>query len=119
MGLASWFAEGVAAAFTSSAPEIPRTDERRDMGVIHWPAGAGLTASIGMLDSPGPFVGLLAQLVEQRTFNPQQEAPTQGFLNRFGAERSQLGPPRATERRFRHTVCHSRARRTFLRCASV
>ena len=31
---------------------------------------AGLTPSIGMLNSPGPYVGLLAQLVEQRTFNP-------------------------------------------------
>ena len=29
-----------------------------------------LTPSIRMLNSPGPHVGLLAQLVEQRTFNP-------------------------------------------------
>ena len=32
--------------------------------------GRGLTPQIGMLDRSGPFVGLLAQLVEQRTFNP-------------------------------------------------
>ena len=31
---------------------------------------AGLTRGIRMLNSPGPHVGLLAQLVEQRTFNP-------------------------------------------------
>ena len=42
-------------------------------------------------------LGLLAQLVEQRTFNPQQEAPTQGFLNRFAAERSQRRPQNGIE----------------------
>ena len=42
-------------------------------------------------------LGLLAQLVEQRTFNPQQEAPMAGLFNRFGEERSQQRPCSATE----------------------
>jgi hypothetical protein len=53
--------------------------------------------------------GLLAQLVEQRTFNPRAQAPAQGFLTRFAVDRSPRGPRKAIERRFRHTVCHSRA----------
>jgi hypothetical protein len=56
-----------------------------------------LTAETRVLNSPGPFVGLLAQLVEQRTFKPQQDAPTQGFLNRFAAERSQRRPQNGIE----------------------
>ena len=82
---------------SSGYQRTPRDPETGDFNGQKQKNIPRLTAGIGMLNSSGPFVGLLAQLVEQRTFNPQQWAPPQGFLNRFGAKRSQQRPRSATE----------------------
>jgi hypothetical protein len=52
----------LAACSRSRPPVVPARPSPSDR--------LGLTPLIGMLNSPGPHVGLLAQLVEQRTFNP-------------------------------------------------
>ena len=85
-----------------------RGNERAISSIQHtkWHTGHGERWGIKRIDRAFRVVGLLAQLVEQRTFNPQQQAPAQGFLNRFAIARHQGPPPSATEARFRHTVCH-------------
>gem|GEM_PF-2177977 len=103
--LATWRIWRTAPTSTARVGTSP-ADRRRTRGnevaissIQHtkWHTGHGERWGIKRIDRASRVLGPLAQLVEQWTFNPQQEAPTQGLFNPFAAARSQRWPQNALE----------------------